>query len=289
MSFNILTSAKKTAEKYGNITLTRAQRMEAAVNMILDLQPDVIGMMEVSDEQKESMESNQALADYALVGSPAETSLHEQGQYIMYNKTKFDLKEWGVKYLSETPDVAHSYVEEALIDNANGADVHQPRKAVYAVLVDKENGQEFAYVATHLDHTPDGSTAEASNAIRKKQAQILVDLIVGGYMFDPSLPFVICGDMNSQPNLDPYNEYLRVTEDARFASVMQPDSSEGTLHSYASVVGTASYIDYVFVSEDDFFCSELDIITEEYYSNSLNMNILPSDHYAVMSYVTLLP
>ena len=289
MSFNMLTSASKTAEKYGNIVLTRKQRMEAAVRMILDLQPDVIGLMEVSDEQRVSMENNPDLAGYSLVGSASETSLHEQGLYVMYQNTQFLLEEWGIKYLSETPDIPHSYVEEALVDNANGADVHQPRKAVYVVLKDKETGQRFAYVATHLDHTPSGSTSEVSNSIRRKQAQILVDLIREGKMFDPNLPFAICGDMNSQPNLDPYQEYIKVTDDSRFASPIHPDISQGTLHSYAESVGTASNIDYIFVSRHDFYCERFDIITQEYRSDSLDMDILPSDHYAVTADVTILP
>ena len=294
MSFNILTSATKKAEVYNNIKLTRAQRMEAAAAMIQQLHPDVTGLMEVSDEQAESIRNDSVFEDYELIGSPAFTQLHEQGVYILYDKTKFDLEDWGVKYLSENPDEEHSYIKEAEDENGSGrldiagGVMHQPRKAVYAVLCNKANGRKLAFVATHLGHTPSGSDKAVSDLIRCKQAKTLVDLILEGGMFDPSEAFVIAGDMNSQPNLAPYQEYRRVSEDARYSADIQPDGYQGTLHSYKKKIAS-SLLDYIFVSAGDYHCSEFDVITKEYPSSLLGMDILPSDHYAVMADVVLLP
>ena len=290
MSFNVLTSEKKTAEIYNRV-LFREERLASAFAMLLELHPDVIGLQEVSDVHRESFKTE--LIDYDMVGSPAKPVLHEQGVYVMYDKTKYDLVRWGIKWLSEKTDEEHSYVREAAEENANRLEIskgimHQPRKAVYVILNDKQTGRTFGFCDTHLGHTPVGSDGEVSKLIRQKQAKILVDLIEAGEIFDIGMPFIVVGDMNSQPYMLPYQEYMRIADDARECAVIKPDKMQNTLHGYR-MEKRYNQIDYIFLSKDNFLCSKFEIITKEYYSDVLKMKILPSDHYALMADVTLLP
>ena len=292
MSFNVLTSAKKNAEVYDRVLL-REERLEPTLAMLQELHPDVIGLQEVSDVHRERIASNRELADYGMVGSPAKPVLHEQGVYVMFDKTKYDLVRWGILWLSETPEEEHSYVKEAKEENTNRLELekgimHQPRKAVYVVLQDKKSGKVFGFCDTHLGHTPVGSKQEISDLIRRKQAKILVDLIKEGKVFDQELPFAIVGDMNSQPYMDPHQEFLRIAEDARMVAEIKPDIHQKTLHGYRKETGE-NQIDYIFLSKNSFRCHKFEIITKPYYSKLLEREILPSDHYALMAEVSFLP
>ncbi len=292
MSFNVLTSEKKNAEIYNRILL-REERLEPMFEMLLDWHPDVIGLQEVSDVHRERIRCNADLADYEMVGSPAKPVLHEQGVYVMYDKRKFRLLHWGTKWLSEKPEKEHSYIREAAEENETKLDLargimHQPRKAVYAVLCDRESGRAFGFCDTHLGHTPVGSDQEVSDLIRYKQAQILVDLIQEGKMFEGGIPFAIVGDMNSQPYMLPHREFVRIAEDVWDCAEIKPDSRQRTLHRY-EYDNRNNQIDYIFVSRNQFRCRRFDIVTKSYYSELLKQEILPSDHYPLLAEVTLLP
>ncbi len=291
MSFNVLTSAKKNAEIYDRVLL-REERMGPTFAMLLELHPDVIGLQEVSDVHRECIANNSDFADYGMVGSPAKPVLHEQGVYVMYDKTKYELVRWGIEWLSETPEVEHSYVREAEEENTNRLELekgimHQPRKAVYVVLRDRETGRIFGFCDTHLGHTPVGSVQEISDLIRYRQAKILVDLIEEGKVFEKGIPFAVVGDMNSQPYMAPHKEFLRILDDAWTSAEIQPDIHQKTLHGYKKE-NRENQIDYIFISKNGFRCHKFEVITKPYYSELLKRDILPSDHYALMAEISFL-
>ena len=153
----------------------------------------------------------------------------------------------------------HSYIREAEEENRNRLELekgimHQPKKAVYVVLRDREDGTEFGFCDTHLGHTPVGSRQEISDLIRFRQANILVNLIHEGKLFEKGMAFAIVGDMNSQPYMNPHNQ-----------------------------------IDYIFLSKNCFKCHKFEAVTKPYYSELLKRGILPSDHYALMAEVSFSP
>lgn len=291
MSFNVLTSAKKDAEIYER-TLLREERLGPTFAMLRELHPDVIGLQEVSDVHRERIENNPDLKDYGIVGSPAKPILHEQGVYIMFDQTKYELVRWGIKWLSETPEAEHSYIREAEKENRNRLELekgimHQPRKAVYVILRDREDGTEFGFCDTHLGHTPVGSRQEISDLIRYRQANILVNLIQEGKLFEKGMAFAIVGDMNSQPYMEPHKEFLKITEDVRDCAEIRPDITQKTLHGYKKE-NRENQIDYIFISKNSFKCHKFEVITKPYYSEPLKRDILPSDHYALMAEVSFL-
>ncbi len=295
MSFNVLvpgTTSETAVEMYGGIDLTVDIRSQAEINMYRELAPDVIGTQEVSTELQKSLwlKSEFVSSTYEIFGSddhPLRTGgTGEEGMYILYKKERFEFVDGGTKYLSDTPDVPHSFIKEAADYNAVAENIIKfyPRKMVWVLLRDKVTGQQMAFATTHLAYTP--SDTELDTLVRTKQAKIAVDLLSNGTLFDRSIPYAIVGDMNAKPNTESYNCFTAVMNDARYTSVKTAADTQGSLHGYK---GGNTFIDHVFVSRDSFFNHEFEIVTEEYMSELLNKKILPSDHYAIMTEVTILP
>lgn len=278
MSLNVLTSPSVDAGEYG--TLTDEVRTSAAIAMFLSLQPDVIGLQEVSDRILGMYRADSELmALYGISGSPVGEA-GEEGLFILWRKDRFDLVDSGVKWLSPTPDTAHSFFPEATEANANGASFY-PRKAVWVTLQEKGTGNRFAFCDTHFSYN--GKTEESASvaeALRELQAKKLVELIEADAMFDHTLPFFVVGDFNAKPNTPAYNALLPVAFDIRYEADSAPAFNQGTHHGYE---GKKVFLDYCFASTQDFYVSEMAVITETYH------DILPSDHYALTGRVTILP
>ncbi len=295
MSFNVLvpgTSTEKAVEMYGGVDLTYSIRNEASLQMIMDQQPDIIGTQEMSTLlQKDLWMTNTDLtAIYDIYGSDDDPlgsgGSGEEGQYILYKKDRFEFVSGGTKYLSDDPDKIHSLFPEAEQYNKENPDKAHfyPRKLVWVVLRDKLTGQQIAFANTHLAYTP--SDTELDALVRAKQAALCVELLTGGTLFDKSIPFAIVGDMNAKPNTEAYNCFTAILDDARYTADTTAAGTQGTHHSYK---GSNTFIDHIFISRDSFYNHAFQIVTKSYKSETLGKEILPSDHYAIISELTVLP
>ena len=153
-------------------------RKEASVAMIEEQQPDIFGLQEAFDFQREYLEEN--CPQYGAIGVGRDDGVLDGEQMsIFYNKEKFNLKEWGTYWLSPTPDSV-SY----------GWDAACRRTATWCLLESKDGRRHFYYVNTHLDHVG----VEA----RLKGLALIVERI--GEMNKENWPMVLTGDFNVQPD-----------------------------------------------------------------------------------------
>ena len=151
-------------------------RAELLRDLMDQLQPDSIGMQEVTTGWIYRMDTFSFNASYAGVGEGRTPG--GEASSIYYRKDKFDLVDHGTFWLSETPDVAGSYLEASLY----------PRICTWAHLRDKVTGFEYIHVNTHLDHLggSDGRT------LRTAQIRVILEYL----KTLPDVPMVMTGDFN---------------------------------------------------------------------------------------------
>ncbi len=168
MSFNVQTE--------NGTQVDFALRAELLRDLLDELQPDSIGMQEVTVNWIKRMDSFSFNNSYAGVGEGRTPG--GEASSIYYRKDKFELVDSGTFWLSETPDVAGSYLEASLY----------PRICTWAHLRDKATGYEYIHLNTHLDHLggSDGRT------LRTAQVRVILEFI----QTLPDIPMVLTGDFN---------------------------------------------------------------------------------------------
>lgn len=286
MSFNVLVSGTKTeqtTELYGSLTFQ--ERMEAGVEMLLDLLPDVCGLSECHVVQYKYLTGMRKFTNvFGIVGSDEVPGTGEEGTYVVYRKDRLEVVRTETRWLSLTPGEQGSLfpeAEEAMRQHPGEARFY-PRKAVYALMRDKATGVEFVFCSTHLAYNACDKSVAA--IIREKQAAVMVQQLQELF---PGVPYLLTGDMNCAPNSAPYSVLLEGSEDARYASAVTVSGAQGTLHKFLKTPGSG-IIDYIIVRADSAFFSKFQVVTTEYPTRR-NKNILPSDHYAIYADLTILP
>ncbi len=233
-------------------------RAELLRDLMDQLQPDSIGMQEVTTGWIYRMDTLSFNASYAGVGEGRTPG--GEASSIYYRKDKFDLVNSGTFWLSETPDVAGSYLEASLY----------PRICTWAHLRDKVTGFEYIHVNTHLDHLggSDGRT------LRTAQVRVILEYL----KTLPDVPMVMTGDFNqAKTNGDDeiyamYKNVLGISKftasngekmTGNFADARADAAETVSSDAWASMTsywqeGTDKYnpakkpIDYVFYTPEDF-------------------------------------
>ena len=154
-------------------------RAEMLRDLMDQLQPDSIGMQEVTTGWIYRMDTFAFNASYAGVGEGRTPG--GEASSIYYRKDKFDLVNSGTFWLSETPDVSGSS-----LPNAN-----YPRICTWAHLRDKVTGFEYIHLNTHLDHNGNNSSSDG-RALRTSQTRVMLEYI----QKLPDVPMVLTGDFN---------------------------------------------------------------------------------------------
>src|SRR5690606_2617790 len=103
---------------------------------------------------------------------------------IYYKTDKFDLIEWGTKWLSDTPDKMSRYPT-----------AKHYKVLTYVILKDKATGARFMYINIHLDGSNDAAAHSALKEVRKWQVEVFKNFIAK-YNF---LPIIAGGDFNENP------------------------------------------------------------------------------------------
>ena len=116
--------------------------------------PDLIGMQEVVMERQLDALTDAVGDGYGRIAYGRDE--HDKGEacVIFYKKSRFELLDEGVFWLSETPDRVSRYT---------GAGHN--RTAAFAKLRDKVTGVEFVYYNTHLDNSSEQARAFGQNLI----------------------------------------------------------------------------------------------------------------------------
>ncbi len=293
MSLNMLLAGDPKQVDMYNAALTWQMRLESTVNMIVALSPDVVALQEaVTASQIQTLMSYPSISSvYDCIGSADDRGSGksgEEGIYILYKRDMFALESNGVKYLSDNPDMPHSLIGDAKIYNASvtKGSTFKPRKLVWALLSHKASGEKLTVASTHLAFS--ASDTELDYLVRNKQAALATKMLSDGSLFDQNIPYILVGDMNAKTNSAEYNVFLSEMEDLRYMASKTAPDTQGTYHSYVDL-RSGTFIDHAFASRGDFAAASFQIITQAYKSETLGKNILPSDHYAIMAEVTVLP
>lgn len=152
---------------------------------IADYMPDSVGLQECEGTWYMTLEAY--LKDnYGIVGTGRLTGVKYIGEAtaIMYRKDKYNLVDSDTIWLSETPDKV-----------SIGWDAKHHRTCTWVILENKETGEKYAHINTHLDHV--GEQA------RTNGLQLILDLADG---FD--MPVVVTGDFNFEKSDPLYTQLV---------------------------------------------------------------------------------
>ncbi len=225
--------------------------------------PDLIGTQETTLLWKNYL--TEALPQYGVVGEPRD-DYEGNGEHcvILYKKERFDLVKTETLALSESGEFA-----------SLGWGEEYPRICTYAVLKDKQSGEQIAFFNTHLALL-DNARANMLKLIFAKIKEI-------------GLPTLLAGDFNTSENTESYNMCLELLDDAKF--IAEKSESGYTWHAYADenfpqdekyARYNGSPIDYCMCSKGLFSVESYEIIRDK-----ASDGMLVSDHYPVMVKLTL--
>ncbi|WAC20026.1 endonuclease/exonuclease/phosphatase family protein [Luteolibacter sp. SL250] len=165
------------------------RRVANAVRLIRRIQPDVMGMQELTHGQAADLRAS--LPDYEFFGVGRENG-RTQGEYagIFYRQDRFsrDRAEGGTYWLSGTPEKPGSATWGNTL----------PRIATWTRLVDLATGRGVYVVNTHFDHQHQGS---------REQAAVFIASRIDGRRH-PEEPVILLGDFNAVET-NPAIYYLR--------------------------------------------------------------------------------
>ncbi|MBO7320256.1 MAG: endonuclease/exonuclease/phosphatase family protein [Clostridia bacterium] len=250
MSFNLLCA--------GTAARTWRKRVSKVVSIIKEVNPDSFGVQEATGRWIDIL--SEALSEkYAYVGEHRDEDSDSEYSAVFYLKDKFNLLDSGTIWLSDTPEVKYTKYEESACT----------RIATWATLENKESGEVYTHINTHLDHV--------SDTARNMQADVLKTKITE---LESAGDFVVCtGDFNAEPTNEVYTKMLEGMNDAK---TIASNSDDGiTFHNYGRVKeGSNGPIDYVFTS------GNLKVENYKIIRNTAK-DMYPSDHYPIIADVIM--
>ena len=236
------------------------QRRSRSVPMLRDWAPDVLGLQEPLHSQVQQIA--EGLPEYTVVGVGREDG-KQAGEFcpIFYRIARFDLKESGTFWLSETPSIPGS----------TGWGNRIPRICTWVRLMDRETGSEFSLYNVHLDHE--------SQPSREKSALLLVDTLRQRATHGP---VIVTGDFNAEPG-NPAIRRLQAEDSPVPVSALEITRStcSGTFHGFTGQA-QGGPIDYIFLSPE-WHVLEAQVLTGD------GKQPFPSDHFPVAATLQLTP
>lgn len=250
MSYNILC--------YGPEGMNWTDRHPMVTGLIRKELPDSFGVQEAHYDWMKTL--FEFLPEYAYVGVGRDDG-DKDGEFsaVFYLKDKFDATDSGTFWLSETPDVAGS----------KGWDGACRRVCSWAKLKERETGEIYVHMNTHLDHR--GPQA------RTKGLQLVLDFAKG---FD--CPVVLTGDFNFPEGCDLYKQMT--SENLVDTKHVANNTMESCTYNAFSPLfvdkGDPEIIDFVNVSKG-VSVSSYRVLTDEPDGK------FPSDHYPVVAEIEI--
>ena len=256
MSFNIrFITSKDQGERAWTV------RRDAIINMFDDIRPDVVGIQEQSKESVDWLMEN--LPDYEFYVPDYEEGITLPKGFsmvILWNKDRFEVKDCGRFFLSDTPD-----------EVSKGWDSNHYRNTAWVLLKDRQTGRKFYCFDTHLDHR--GPLAKENGVLTNVE---MVRKIAG-----KRSSVILMGDMNMVRSgqqglfLDPFYDYMQSAGD----TALEIDRAK-TFNGYNEDSSTHRLLDYIFYRNAE--ADKFDVIDSPDYGVRFI-----SDHYPIMTYFRL--
>lgn len=186
---------------------------------------DILCTQEALAEQYDFILEN---SDFEAVGAGRDDG-KRKGEFspIYYNKNRFNKKDGGVFWLSQTPNVP-----------SKGWDAMFNRVCTWVRLYDKLNKKEFLVFNTHYDHVGVQARIESAKLIKQKIQEIA-----------PKLPVIYTGDLNVTPETEAIATIKSFLNDSKEVSIEQPYGPEGTFNGFKFDSPLKDRIDYIFVNK----------------------------------------
>ncbi len=201
-------------------------RKETIANFILEEQPDVFGMQEVTHAQLLDLIEEWSEYDYLGVGREDGMT---KGEYthVFYKTVKYKVLDFNTFWLSETPDTI-----------SVGWDAALERICSYAHLEANKNGKRFWIFNTHFDHRGEKARAAAAKLLVNKIEQL-------NFSNDPVL---LTGDFNLEPNSLPIKEITSHFKDVYYSS-NDGQAQKATFNGFDETSFGNKRIDYIFYDQ----------------------------------------
>ena len=222
-------------------------RADLIIKNISSVQPDIIGFQEVT-KMHYSFLTN-ALDGYDSIMTYRDKAKNSEGCPVFYNTSRFELRDKGSFWLSETPDV---------MSKDWGAACY--RICSYAILTEKSSGKELVVFNTHLDHISDEARINGINVVLDKIKQF------GG------LPSIIMGDFNADESSSTYKAATELFDDAKYRA--ENTMTGATYQAFGKQLDREN-IDYFMISKTGIDVDEYKIIDTTY------NGVYPSDHFSI--------
>ncbi|WP_129717882.1 endonuclease/exonuclease/phosphatase family protein [Pedobacter sp. SYP-B3415] len=169
---------------------------------------------------------------------------------VYFRKSRFEKKDGGTFWLSETPDVP-----------SKGWDAALNRVCSWAKLYDKFNKKTFIVFNTHYDHIGVKARIESAKLLKRKIQEIA-----------PDLPVIFTGDLNVTPETEAISTITSFLQDTKAVSAEPPYGPEGTFNAFNFNSRLDKKIDYIFVNKGfkvQKFAVLSDSKDQRYYSDHL--------------------
>ena len=233
-----------------------ADRKVRFKKLMEEYQPDLLGTQEATSVWMDIFEDYFG-DEYGIVGCSRDGKTATSGEWsaILYKKSRFELVDSGTFWLTDTPNKV-SMTEGALCR----------RICTWAILTDKNTGEDVFFANTHLDHSND--------TVRGAQAEILMEFLAD---YAAQYPMFLTGDFNTTSGKAPYNTVTDVLADAHKDAELDTSTVKGTFHSYGSK--TPNEIDFCFYNDEFSEAIAYRVLSETYGG-------FVSDHYGLITYFT---
>lgn len=228
-------------------------RKDYFLSQIQFYEPDVLGLQEVTPGQLTEIAA--FLKDYSYVGKGRDENNQGESSNIFFKKDRFNIKDSGTFWLSETPDKV-----------SKGWDAAINRVCTYVLLQDKTKRKSFWVFNTHLDHM--GEMARTNGILLIIQKMKMLN--------KTNLPVIFMGDFNSEPGTERIKALKNEMLDTRDISIQKPFGPNGTFNGFKHNEAVTKMIDYIFISKNSPF------VVQKYavLSDSKDLKY-PSDHLPV--------
>lgn len=247
MSLNLLTDRLYI---WGDTNFGR--RSPAVIQMIREHEPDLIGTQEYTIRMHPDLAALSEI--YGTAGTYRTRHFFKEANMILYRKERFSLLSEKTYWLSPRPEKPGSRFMTSIF----------PRIITITRLLDRQDGTELVFASTHLDHV--------SEYTRSHQAEIILKLL----MPYSSMPVILTGDFNSIPG----SKTMTYFTNAGFTDLVPAGIGSTLTGPVGSYSNHNRPIDHILIS----------CIPEEYRTEKITEKyegVLPSDHYPVISTITV--
>ena len=221
--------------------------------LLMDYDPSIFGIQEGLLNQVEWIDST--LRNYNYIGVGRDDG-KGKGEFcaIYFDTTRYEVMESSTFWLSDTPNKV-----------SVGWDAELERICTYGLFKKKMSGKMVWVFNAHFDHV--GGLA------RKKSSELILKTIKE--VNTQSLPVVLMGDFNSNPDSDPIKIFKNNLEDALEISSTRLKGPTGTFNGFDKRHPLNNRIDYIFVKG-------MKVISYRHIDDRLSNNRHISDHLPVM-------